>query len=108
MSDATRILDAVRKALLSEPRVHPTEGPIHLTFVNGDLTMEGEVDRIAGKKLALEVAARVPGVANIVERLRVRRRLPWAMAISATRCATRCWTRARWPPARSASWIRNA
>ena len=34
--------------------------------------MDGEVDHIAGKKLALEAAARVPGVANIVDRLRVR------------------------------------
>ena len=72
MSDERSVLDAVRSALLSEPRVRPTEGPIHLAFVNGDLTMDGEVDHIAGKKLALEAAARVPGVANIVDRLRVR------------------------------------
>jgi osmotically-inducible protein OsmY len=72
MSDDRSVLDAVRSALHSEPRVHPTAGPIHLAFVNGDLTMEGEVDHIAGKKLALEAAARVEGVVNIVDRLRVR------------------------------------
>ena len=72
MSDERSVLDAIRRALLSEPRVRPTGGPIHLAFVNGDLTMDGEVDHIAGKKLALEAAARVPGVANIVDRLRVR------------------------------------
>jgi osmotically-inducible protein OsmY len=72
MSGERSILDAVRSALHSEPRVHPTGGPIHLAFANGDLTMEGEVDHIAGKKLALEAAARVPGVANIVDRLRVQ------------------------------------
>ena len=76
MSDDRSVLDAVRSALHSEPRVHPTEGPIHLAFVDGDLTMEGEVDHIAGKKLALEAAARVPGVANIVDRLRVRPATP--------------------------------
>ena len=43
-----------------------------MAFDNGDLTMEGEADHIAGKKLALEAAARVPGVANIVDRLRVQ------------------------------------
>src|SRR6185437_10332337 len=64
--------DAVRSALHCEPGVHPTQGSIHLAFVNGDLTMEGEVDHIAGKKLALEAVARVSGVANIVDRLRVR------------------------------------
>jgi osmotically-inducible protein OsmY len=76
MSDERSVLDAIRSALLSEPRVHPTGGPIHLAFVNGDLTMDGEVDHIAGKKLALEAAARVPGVSNIVDRLRVRSPTP--------------------------------
>ena len=72
MSDERTVLDAVRAALRGEPRVHPTRGQIRLTFDDGDLTMEGEVDHIAGKKLALEAAARVPGVANIIDRLRVR------------------------------------
>lgn len=34
--------------------------------------MEGEVPSVAAKKLALEAAAAVPGVAGIVDRLRVR------------------------------------
>ena len=76
MSSERGILDAVRSALHSEPRVHSTGGPIHLAFANGDLTMEGEVDHIAGKKLALEAAARVPGVAQIVDRLRVQPATP--------------------------------
>jgi osmotically-inducible protein OsmY len=76
MTDAQTVLDAVRSALHSKPRVHPTEGPIHLAFANGELTMEGEVDHIAGKKLALEAAARVPGVDTIVDRLHVRPATP--------------------------------
>jgi osmotically-inducible protein OsmY len=66
------ILEQVRKALHSEPRVRPTAGPIRLAWSGDALVMEGEVDRLAGKKLALEAAARVPGVAGIVDRLRVR------------------------------------
>ena len=66
------ILDAVRSAVLREPRVHPNAGSIHLTFANGELTMEGEVDHLAAKKLALEAAARVPGVDRIVDRLKER------------------------------------
>lgn len=66
------ILEQVRKALHSEPRVRPTAGPIRLAWSEGALVMEGEVDSLAGKKLALEAAARVPGVAGIVDRLRVR------------------------------------
>jgi osmotically-inducible protein OsmY len=76
MTDDLEVLDTVRSALHSEPRVHPTGGPIHLAFANGELTMEGEVDHIAGKKLGLEAAARVPGVSRIIDRLRVRPAAP--------------------------------
>jgi hypothetical protein len=38
MTDRT-VLDAVRRALHSEPRVRPTEGPIHLAFAESELTM---------------------------------------------------------------------
>ncbi|MBW8267938.1 BON domain-containing protein [Caldovatus aquaticus] len=71
------ILEQVRKALRSDPRIRPTAGPIRLSFApDGALAMEGEVDRLAGKKLALEAAARVPGVTGIVDRLRVRPATP--------------------------------
>ncbi len=76
MSGERSVLEAVRSALQSESRVHPTEGRIHLAFADGDLTMEGEVDHIAGKKLALEAAARVHGVDTIVDRLHVRPSCP--------------------------------
>ena len=76
MMDERDALQAVRAALHSQPRVHPTEGPIRLAFANGELTMEGEVDHIAGKKLALEAAARVPGVSIIIDRLYVRPATP--------------------------------
>ena len=72
MTDDRDVLDTVRSALHSEPRIHPTGGSIHIAFANGELTMEGEVDHIAGKKLGLEAAARVPGVSRIIDRLRVR------------------------------------
>ncbi len=76
MNDERTVLEAVREALHSEPRVRSTGQPIKLAFANGDLTMEGEVDHIAGKKLALEAAARVPGVDTITDRLRVKPSIP--------------------------------
>ena len=76
MTDDRDVLDAVRSALHSEPRVHVTDGPIRLALADGALTMEGEVDHIAGKKLALEAAARVPGVGIIIDRLHVRPATP--------------------------------
>lgn len=72
MTDDQDILEAVRQALHSAPRVHATDGPIRLAFADGELILTGEVDHIAGKKHALEAAARVPGVATIVDRLHVR------------------------------------
>ena len=76
MSDERDVVDTVRSALTSEARVRPVGGPIRLAFVGGDLTMEGQVDDVAGKKLALEAAAKVPGVARIVDRLHVRPATP--------------------------------
>lgn len=76
MTDDRDVLEAVRGALHSAPRVRAIGGPIHLALANGELMMEGEVDHIAGKKLALEAAARVPGVSTIVDRLHVRPATP--------------------------------
>ena len=70
------ISDRARAALRSESRIRTTGTPIHLSLSDGDLVMEGEVDHIAGKKLALECAARVPGVGRIIDRLRVRAATP--------------------------------
>lgn len=71
MADARHILDAVRDALRSEPRIDLTHHPLALEWQDGDLTIEGEVADIAAKKLALERAGAVPGVRGIVDRLRV-------------------------------------
>ena len=76
MSGELEVLDQVRKSLRSEPRVRPAGEPIHLSYRDGELLMEGEVDHIAGKKLALERAARVPMVARIIDRLHVRPATP--------------------------------
>lgn len=76
MFGSIAMVDKVRHALHSQPRVHPTTEAIRLLFDGGTLTMEGEVDHIAGKKMALQAAARVPGVAKIVDRLRVRPATP--------------------------------
>ncbi len=70
MISGQEVLEAVRAALQGEARVHPN-GQIHLDLCNGDLTMCGEVDHIAGKKLALEAVARVPGVDRIIDKLHV-------------------------------------
>ena len=42
-----------------------------LGFADGVLTMHGEVEHIMAKKRALEVAATVPGIAGIIDRIRL-------------------------------------
>lgn len=67
------IILAVRAALQREPRIDLTRYPIRLEYdvQDGALTMEGDVEDISLKKLALERAAAVRGVNGIVDRLHV-------------------------------------
>jgi osmotically-inducible protein OsmY len=69
MSDL--VLNHARAALRSEPRLRPSHTAIYLSFSEGVMTVEGEVENVAAKKLALEHIAAVPGVTGILDRLRV-------------------------------------
>jgi len=71
MSDRERVTKEVRAALEHERRINLHKYPVKLDFADGVLTLEGEVEHIAAKKLAMELAAAVPGVRGIVDRLRV-------------------------------------
>lgn len=71
MDQATGIIENVRKALRSEPRINFAHHPLYLSWADRDLTIEGEVDSIVAKKLTLERAAATAGVGGIVDRLRV-------------------------------------
>ena len=65
------VLKKVRAALERERRINLHRYPIHLDFSDGIVTMEGEVEHVAAKKISLELAASVRGVSGIVDRLRV-------------------------------------
>jgi osmotically-inducible protein OsmY len=71
MRDEEQILLMVAAELEREPTVNLHSFPLHLEFAAGVLTMEGGVEDVMAKKRALEVAAAVPGVENIVDRLRL-------------------------------------
>lgn len=71
MNDRERIISETTAALEREPSVNLHRFPVHLEFNDGVLTLEGEVEHIAAKKMALEVAAAVPGVTGIADRLRL-------------------------------------
>jgi osmotically-inducible protein OsmY len=81
MSDKSKILEKVRAALHSEPRLGPGFTPERLDIdAEGTLTIEGEAPSVAAKKLALERAAALPEVSGILDRLRVAPASPMADA----------------------------
>lgn len=66
-----RILKEVRAALEREPRINLHKFRVEMEFRDGVLTLEGEVEHVAAKKLSLELAMAVRGVTGIVDRLHV-------------------------------------
>lgn len=70
MSNRDQVMAEIRAALHSEPRFGPA-GHVDLDFGDGTLTIAGDVDGVAVKKLLLERAAAHPAVVGIVDRLRV-------------------------------------
>lgn len=71
MSDKAQVLKKVRAAFEREPRINLHRYPVRMDFDDEVLTLEGEVENIAAKKLGLELAIAVPGVTGIVDRLHV-------------------------------------
>ncbi len=60
-------------ALRSEPRIGPRFKPVVLEYNGtGTLTIEGEVESLAAKKLGLEHLAALAEVTEIIDRLRVK------------------------------------
>lgn len=71
MRTEERIVNEVAAVLERETRVNLHNFPLYLEFADGFLTMEGEVEHIMAKKMALELAAAVHGVAGIIDRIRI-------------------------------------
>jgi osmotically-inducible protein OsmY len=69
--DGARVLKAVRAAFEREPRINLRRNPVQMEYADGILTLEGEAEDIAAKKLCIELAIAVPGVTGIVDRLHV-------------------------------------
>lgn len=71
MSDKERILRLVRGALERDRRINLHRFPVHVDFVDAAVVLEGEVEDLAAKKLALEHAGAVEGIRGVIDRLRV-------------------------------------
>jgi osmotically-inducible protein OsmY len=61
----------VRGALENESRINLHRYPIKVDVAGDVVVLEGEVESIAAKKLALELAGAVEGVRGVVDRLRI-------------------------------------
>ncbi|SNB44665.1 BON domain-containing protein [Geobacter sp. DSM 9736] len=70
------VVKEIRAALERESRVNPHRNPINITFEGGAVILEGEVESIIAKKMALHVTAAVRGVEGIVDRLRLAQAEP--------------------------------
>lgn len=71
LADTVAVLDRIRAAFEKEIRINLHRYPIKLAFAGDDLVLTGELEDVAAKKRALELAARAaPGV-GLVDRLRV-------------------------------------
>ena len=67
-----KTIERIRAALEKDPRINLHHYPITLAFAGDDLVLTGELEDIAAKKVALELAAAIaPGTA-IVDRLIVK------------------------------------
>jgi osmotically-inducible protein OsmY len=73
MTDKAAILERVRQAFASEPRIGPGFRPARLDIDDeGILLVDGEVDSVPAKKLVLEHAAALRGVSGVLDRVRVK------------------------------------
>ncbi len=67
-----KVLKQVHAALEREPRVNLHRYPVRMDLdPDGAVILEGEVENIIAKKIALELTAAITGVSGIVDRLRV-------------------------------------
>ena len=71
MTNQGQVLKAVRAAFEREPRINLHKYPVRMDFSDGVLTLEGEAEHVAAKKLSLELAIAIAGVTGIVDRLHV-------------------------------------
>ena len=71
MSKNHHIIKAVQAAWEHEAQINLHTHPVSMSYENEVLTLEGEVQDVAAKKLCMELAIAVPVVAGIVDRLHV-------------------------------------
>jgi len=62
----------VRAALLADPRIDLARHPLRISCSGGIVTLEGELGTVAARRQAAAIAAAVPGVRSVADRLHLR------------------------------------
>ena len=70
-ADHRKVIERIRAALEKEIRINLHRHPIRLAFAGDDLVLTGDLENVAAKKLALELAAPLAPGMGLVDRLRV-------------------------------------
>ena len=68
----SKVIARIRAALEKETRVNLHRFPISLAFAGDDLMLTGELENVAAKKIALELASQVAPGMGLIDRLRVK------------------------------------
>lgn len=72
MQNGNPVLNTIRAVLEHEPHINLHRWPVHLDMTDDSvLIMEGDVESIAAKKRALELAGAVSDVRGVIDRLHV-------------------------------------
>jgi len=71
MTEPNEILKQTRAAFEREPRINLHRFPIRMNWNGGTLTLEGDVEHIVAKKLAVRLAKGIAGVTGVIDRLHV-------------------------------------
>src|SRR3990172_3460356 len=71
MPGKEEVIRRVRRAVAYAPPVNLHRRPIEIDYAEGAVVLEGEVEHLAAKKLALELAGAVEGARGVIDRLRV-------------------------------------
>jgi len=73
METEANLAKRIRAAFEHESRINLHRHPIRISVEDDAVVLEGEVENIAVKKTALQIAAGTPGVTGVVDRLRIAR-----------------------------------
>jgi osmotically-inducible protein OsmY len=71
MAASTDVTKELRAAFEIDPRVDLHRFPIHVVHNGQDVRLEGEVENIAAKRVALHLARRVSGMTKVIDALRL-------------------------------------